>query len=118
MALATRYPKATQRKGRAGADHTFQNAATATGDGTVLTLDGQQDLAVQVEADATTFTIVPEGTIDETNWHAITVTNTAGGATAETITAAGIYSADTNGLKQVRMRISAIADNTVTAIGN
>jgi len=88
----------------------MHTAAVALGDGAVVNTisgvtGGYTTVAMQVtgiSGDTITF----EGTIDGTNWVAISTTDLSTGTAATTATADGIYRMVCLGLYQVRARIS------------
>lgn len=100
---------------------TMQNAAVATGNGTAMgDLRQFATVAVQIVTTATSFTIVFEGTVDNSTWVAILVQDRNTGLLNTQATAAGLYVADTTGLRDFRARISAIVagPGSVTATGH
>jgi hypothetical protein len=98
------------------ADVTMQNAATATGNGTVLTTTGYGTAVVQVTG---TFvgTITFEGSVDGTNYHAISATQMGTTTIATTATTTGIYRTSVSGLTNIRARVSAYTSGSITAVG-
>jgi hypothetical protein len=95
---------------------TLQNAAAATGNGTVMNIDGFKAVAVQVSG---TFvgTVTFETSVDGTNFVATGVTPAAGGAAVSTATAPGLWNLTPNGVTQLRVRVSAYTSGTITAVG-
>jgi hypothetical protein len=89
--------------------HTFQSAAAATGVGTSLDVTKYNSLSVQIKSTSGTFTVSFEGTIDNTNWVALTGTSigNTSGTLVTSATAAGVYQFNTSGLASVRMNLSA-----------
>lgn len=98
------------------ADVTMQNAATATGNGTVLAVTGYGTSTVQVTGTFSA-TITFEGTTDGSNWHALSATQIGTTTIATTATTTGVYRLSVSGLTQIRARISAYTSGSVTAIG-
>lgn len=98
------------------ADVTLQNAAVAVGNGTVLTVTGYGTAVVQVTG---TFvaTITFEGTVDGTNYQAISATQMGAAVVATTATAPGIYRMSPGGLTNIRARISAFTSGSITVVG-
>lgn len=100
----------------------MQSAAVATGNGTAISIaaspGGFTILSIQIVG-ITTATFTFEGTIDGTNWVAISFTNATSGTAATTATADGIYynSTSVRGILSVRARISAWTSGTITATG-
>jgi hypothetical protein len=99
----------------------MQDAAVATGNGTVIDTTAISDgaltvLAMQITG-ITTATITFEATIDGTNWVAVQATNLNDGSEASTATADGIYRLTCLGLRQVRARISAWTSGTIYVTG-
>lgn len=95
---------------------TLQNAAGATGNGTVInTMSGYAWMTVDVSGTFTA-TLTFEGTIDGTNWFAVGLQPWAGGALATTATAAGQFKLPTDLLlDKFRARVSAWTSGAVTA---
>lgn len=93
----------------------LQNAATATGNGTALDVDGFGTAVLQVTG---TFvgTITFEGTVDDSTWVTISVLN-MNGAQQQTATGAGAYFVPTGGMRRIRARISAYTSGSVTVDG-
>lgn len=100
----------------ASGNTTMQNAATATGNGTLLTVTGYGTALVYVTG---TFvaTITFEGTADGTNFHAINATQVGASTIATTATTTGLYRLSVAGLTSIRARISAYTSGSVTATG-
>ena len=94
----------------------MQNAAGATGNGTVLTVDGYSVATIQVSGTFSA-TITWEGTIDQSNWVAVQATDLGTGTAATTATAAGLFRIQAFGLSQLRARVSAYTSGSVTATG-
>ncbi len=94
----------------------MQNAAAATGNGTVLTVDGYSVATIQV---AGTFvgTVTWEANIDQTNWIAVQATSLNDGTAATTATAPGLFRIQAFGLSQIRARVSAYTSGTITVTG-
>lgn len=98
----------------------LQDAAVATGNGTVIPLSGRSNLVVQVFG---TFvaTITWEATVDGTTWQGVALADLASATRARALTAtvAGLFLLDeVGGLQQFRARISAFTSGTVNAWGN
>ncbi len=99
----------------------MQDSATATGNGTAVTITDGEDggysvLAIQVEGiDGDTITF--EGTVDDSTWYGIVFTNLNDNAEATTATADGLYRADVSGLTKVRARISTYSAGTIICTG-
>jgi len=94
---------------------TLQNAAVATGNGTVLAVDRFTSVGLQVTI-ATTATVTFEVTQDGTTWASATcvsVANTSG-TLVSTATATGTYQCNVAGMMQFRARISAWTSGAVT----
>lgn len=100
----------------ASASVTMQSAATATGNGTALTVTGYGTAVIQVTG---TFvgTVTFEATADGANYHAISATQIGTGTIATTGTTTGIYRLSVSGLTSVRARVSAYTSGGVTAVG-
>lgn len=102
-------------------EHTFQSAAGATGNGTALSVQLYNSLAVQIVISATA-TVSFESTVDDSNWVALACTSI--GSTSGTLVtsaansgASGVYQCNVAGLSKVRMRISSFGSGTVTVYG-
>jgi hypothetical protein len=98
--------------------HTFQNAATATGNGTELGVQGWATVGVQVVLSGTA-TVVFEGTTDGSNYTSVSCTSVASTSFAQATgaTSSGLYACPVAGLSALRVRISAYSSGTVTAKG-
>lgn len=94
----------------------MHSAATATGNGNILPVSEYGTAVIQVTG---TFvgTIAFEGTLDGSNWHAISATQIGSGTIATTATTTGIYRLSVSGLASVRARISSYTSGSITAIG-
>lgn len=92
---------------------TLQDAAGATGNGTVFDCQGIGTLACQVSG---TFvgTVTFEGTIDQSNWVSALSKNKATGAMGTTATAPAIFLVDVAGFVQFRARVSAWTSGSIT----
>lgn len=71
-------------------------------------------LVVNVIGSTFTGTVNFEGTVDGTNWFAISGTNLATGAAAATVTATALFRFDVRGLLKFRARTSSVTGGTVT----
>ena len=94
----------------------MQSAATATGNGTAMSVGGLPTVGVQVEG-ITSATVAFEGTIDGSTWYGVQAVNVTTGAVATTTTADGLFSIPVTGLDQLRSRISVYATGTITVNG-
>lgn len=98
-----------------GISETLQNAAEATGNGTAFDVDGY-GVGRLVVSGTFSATIVPEGSIDGTNYFAIPVVDISTGVSALSITAKGNYLVNCQGLSNIRARISDYTSGTVTVL--
>jgi len=94
--------------------HTFQNAAIETGNGTELAITFNYDdsitLVFEITGTSDSRTVVFEGAGISGNYVACLCTNVTSGATASQTTASGeIYRVNLTGLSKFRTRLSAIA---------
>lgn len=96
---------------------TMQDSATATGNGTYVSVADRAFIVMQVSGTFTA-TITFEGTVDESNWVAIQATNLNDGSVATIATSAGLYAAPAAGLTRVRARISSYTSGSVTVTGH
>lgn len=97
--------------------HTFQNAATATGNGTSLLVRGASLLSVDVTFTGTAVGLF-EGLIGETGtWRTLLAINRANMFLVASTATTAHYQVDVEGLDQVRFRISSYSSGTVTATG-
>lgn len=94
----------------------MQTGATATGNGTPLCCTGHTTASMQVSG-TFTGTVTFEATINGSTWVAILVTNLTTGATATNTAAAGIFRASCAGLAEIRARISAYTNGSITVHG-
>ena len=98
----------------------MQNAAGATGTGTVLPMDGAKAAAFQVTGTFTA-TITFEATVNGVDWvtYALNDISTTTRVHSTTQNSTGIYIADdAAGLAAIRARISAYTNGAVTVMGN
>jgi hypothetical protein len=95
---------------------TFQSAAVATGNGTVIDCSNYDVIGIQVVG-ITTATITWETSIDGTNWVGVLVAPVTTGTAALTATADGLFAFDCSGLSLLRARISAWTSGTITVTG-
>lgn len=96
--------------------HTFQNAATATGNGTAMPVDTVTGVMVDL-AISETATVTFEGAGESGTFFAVDAYSTVSRTVKETATASGLYYVVVSGLKQFRVRISSYTSGTVTATG-
>lgn len=96
----------------------MQNAAGATGNGTVFDAkgNGYNVLVAQVTG---TFvgTVTFECSLDGTNWLALQGVNLTSGSAATTATAGSIFRFDIGGVRYVRARVSAYTSGAITVTG-
>lgn len=100
---------------------TMQNAAVASGNGTVITVDGQAGTVLTVNCSGCSggTTVNFEGQNDGTNFFSLFAIQQGNGAIALNTTTAGVtgWYIPASGLKQVRARISAYSAGTITVTG-
>jgi hypothetical protein len=98
--------------------HTFQSAATATGNGESLAVQGWATVGLQVVI-SDTATITFEATTDGSNWVSRTCVSIASTSAAlvTTASASGLFSCDVAGMSSFRARISSYTGGTVTVKG-
>jgi hypothetical protein len=94
---------------------TLQNAAAATGNGTVMNVDGFKAVYVQITG---TFvgTVTFETSLDGTNWVATGGAAVATGTLASAPTAPGAWTITTNGVNLFRARVSAYTSGNITVL--
>jgi hypothetical protein len=90
------------------------SAFAALNDEALVILFGQAVSAVQVAALAGTITISFEGSVDGTNYQAVTGIRPADGTSGTSTTANGIWMFGVGGYKRFRARVSAIAGGTAS----
>ena len=103
----------------------MHTAATATGNGTALVVNGPAGnpantigaAGVQIANSAGTFTITFETLTSGSTWTAVMATNMTDDVRATTATAAGQYTILLGGAVQLRARISACSSCSVTVVG-
>lgn len=97
---------------------TFQNAATALGNGTEIDVSAYTTLTVRVSISATA-TVQFEESVDGTNWTNIVGRTPAGGFNLNTqnLAGSGEFTFAIAGFKFMRFRISAYTSGTVTVTG-
>ena len=93
----------------------LQNAATATGDGNTLSVDGCAAVSFQVSGTFTA-TVTFEGTVNGANWVAIQAFPSTGSTGTTTATAAGVWIASCAGLRQVRARVTWTGGTSITVL--
>ncbi|KKK55272.1 hypothetical protein LCGC14_3076220, partial [marine sediment metagenome] len=91
----------------------MQDAATGTGNGTVLMCEGYAFASFQLSGTFSA-TIKFEVTVDEENWIEVQAKNENDGSISTTATAEGIYSFYVAGYARVRARISLYGSGSVT----
>jgi hypothetical protein len=99
-----------------GSVTTMQNAATATGAGTALSVSGFGVASVAVSGSFSA-TITWQGVGPDGATYTIQARNRATGAVASTATAAGLYELNTRGLTSVYANVTAYTSGAVTAKG-
>lgn len=99
-----------------GSSVTMQNAAVATGVGTVLPTSGE---GVAVIAISGTFsaTITFEGQAPDGNWYTINALQRGAGVISTTTTTTGLFEINCRGLSAVRTNITAYTSGSVTSTG-
>ena len=100
-------------------DHTFQNAATATGDGTALEVPSSAQTLVSQVSGTFSATIVPEASLDGgTTDSAVPVLDSSNSLATE-VTSGGIYRflESLRAYTHFRWRISVYASGSVTVKG-
>lgn len=99
----------------AGAAEVLQSAATATGNGTAIEMEGVSRLTVEVTG---TFvgTVTFEGTVDDSSWFVVGMKTAADGVAVSAPTAPGAWKlpADGPALSQFRARVSAYTSGSIT----
>ena len=111
------YGKITQGASSTPASTTMQSAATGTGNGTNLNVQGYASATVQISGTFSA-TITFEISTDDSVWTAIPARPVGtGSAVSTTATAAGVFCFNTAGFKSLRARISTYASGSVTAVG-
>ena len=93
--------------------NTLQSGAVAVGNGTEYDVGGLSVLSAQISG-LTTATITWEGTVNDSDWVALTAANVGTLVTAQTATTNGIYMVPIAGLSKFRARISAYTSGTIT----
>lgn len=99
--------------------HTFQSAATGTGNGTALNTSTVTDLIIQISG-ITSATITFEGSLDGgTTYSPIKAVPIATGSAATTTTADGIFrlTVPAYQFQRVRCRVSTYASGTINVVG-
>lgn len=91
---------------------TIQNAATATGDGTALNVQGYNAVVIKLEIGSATVTWEAGGATSD--WIAVKCSLVATNGNASTASASGLYICNTAGMTAFRARISAYTSGSVT----
>jgi len=96
---------------------TIQNAAAATGNGTILDTFGSNGVLLQIVG---TFvgTVTFNGTVDGTNYVAIRGINKNSGAVANNATAAGLWFIPLDGEIKFKAEITAYTSGSITVVAN
>lgn len=97
---------------------TLQDAVTATGNGTALSIANKSDgartvVGLQING-INSDTITWEANIDGTNWVAVQAKNLGTGVEATTATADGLYRFTCMGVLNFRARVSTYGSGTIT----
>lgn len=97
---------------------TLHNAATATGNGTVVVVNRYTTISLQIDI-SNTATITFEASADGTTYATTTCTSvgSTSGTLVSTAAASGVYQCNIAGLKNFRARISSYSSGTVTVFG-
>lgn len=96
---------------------TFQNAATAIGNGTAPDISGYNEVTLNIDLTGTA-TITIEQSMDNVLWYALQGATTQNvGQMSSTFSVDAIVRLNTTGLKYIRARISAYTSGTVTVTG-
>ena len=93
-------------------------AFAALNDEALVTIFGQAVAAVQVASLAGSITISFEGSVDGTNYQAVTGIRPADGTTGTSTTADGVWTFAVGGYKKFRARVSAVAGGTADVAVN
>lgn len=98
------------------ASATLQNAVSATGNGTDMTVDGYGVAKLQITG---TFvaTITFYGSVDGTNFSAIPAKEESDGTTVYTTTTTGIYEINCSGLQKIRAVVTWTSGTSITIVG-
>jgi hypothetical protein len=91
----------------------LQNAASATGNGTLFTVDGFNSVVATVTISATA-TITWEAGQPDSSWTPVKCVLVSQSASATTATVTGLYTCNVSGLSAFRARISSYGSGTVT----
>lgn len=105
---------------------TFHDGANAIGDGTIVTLNGEEVTLVNISGTATSLTIIPEASAETSGDTFFPIgayrVNSVGRSAYdyfESISAKGLYLVQFSGLKRVRMRlVSPFGGGTLTVKGS
>lgn len=96
---------------------TMQNAATATGAGTVLDVEGKGSAIIEVSGTFTA-TIDFEVSLDDTTWHSVAGYSLSAGTRSTSTTSTGVFVFPAvPGVKSLRANISAYTSGSVTVKG-
>lgn len=93
---------------------TLQDAATATGDGTLLSVEGYNAVVVKLAVTGATVTWETGGATSD--WVAIRCSLVGTNASATTASASGLYVCNTSGMSGFRARISSYSSGSVTVV--
>ena len=91
----------------------LQNAATATGDGTALNVEGFNSVILTLTISATATVTFETGQMDSA-WTAVKCVSIGSSASSTTATVTGLYTCGISGLSGFRTRISTYGSGTVT----
>lgn len=92
---------------------TLQNAVSATGNGSTLSVDGMATVVATVSGTFTA-TITFEGTEDGSTWQSILASRYAATTIASTTTSAGVFEVPVSGLVSFRARVTWTSGTSVT----
>lgn len=108
----------TQNTGSKVVDVSLQNAASATGNGTVLTVGGIKTVTVEIYGTCTSDTVVFEGASTSGTFYSVSGTRLSDLTVASQTTGLNeVWQFDVTGLVSFRARISAVAGGNISVIG-
>jgi len=98
-------------------DVTLLSAATTTGRGADIPVNGYKTLTLETSGTATGFTVTVEGKMATTNRYVIQAFNVTTASLVASIGAGGIFQVDVTGLTSVNVNLTAVTGGNVSVVG-
>jgi len=97
----------------------FDAINTSMESDSLLNTYGSSQLVLQVEGDATSFSLEVQGIVDENTkvYRPLAIINNADFAVSNTINEKGIYTIGIDGINRIKLNLSSISGGSLTAFG-